>query len=448
MSQNPEDNRQSSAEEKEFESGLDYGAFVSDEPDFPEDHLDDKAEDARLSRVETRAGEESPEAIEESERSDAAAPAGFAQGTADDDSQPTAIVPPVSGRGKSAERTPQSPAAASAPSPEEQSTTALPMPQEQATATLPREEKAGAAAPVRSTSPGTAASPQSAGFPELSSDPVTPSPPVRHEHPTELADDSELQELVEKDKRGVSRFFTVLIAIFTPLMFIVLAIRLVASPLFLMATYWRPGFPEDPGGWELPERLLYGSYGTDFLLNAADSRYLAELAPGGEPLFTEAEVSHMADVKILVWYAMIIGVGLLLITLLLALLLRAWRPGGFARGLFAGAWATIGLMAAGVAVPFIIGWERFFTEFHNLFFPQGNWAFSSESALIRLYPEQFWIDAGIWLAGLLLLMSLITILITWPTRRRRERRAARLAEVRDRKLAKARQELEEEAARG
>lgn len=446
MSQNPEDNRQNAAEEKEFESGLDYGAFVSDEPDFPEDHLDeDQAADARLSPEETRAGEQSPEALEERERSDDAAP------VAADDAQPTAIVPPVSAPPASspetgASRAPETPA--SAATPQEQPTTALPAGQEQTTTALPRENRAGTAAPAVQKSPETAASPERAGALNLGSSPAPSAHPARHERPAELADDSELQELVEKDKRGVSRFFTVLTAIFTPILFIVLAIRLVASPLFLMATYWRPGFPDDPGGWELRERLLYGSYGTDFLLNAADSRYLAELAPGGEPLFTEAEVSHMADVKILVWYAMIIGVGLLLITLLLALLLRAWRPGGFARGLFAGAWATIGLLIAGVVTPFVIGWDRFFAEFHHLFFPQGNWSFASDSALIRLYPEQFWIDAGIWLAGLLVLMSVLTLLITWPTKRRRERRAARLAEVHDRRLAKAREELEAEAAKG
>ncbi|GFZ93474.1 TIGR01906 family membrane protein [Nesterenkonia alkaliphila] len=450
MSQNPEDNRQSAAEEKEFESGLDYGAFVSDEPDFPEDHLaEDQAADARLSREEARAGEESPEAREGRERSNDAAPAGSVPETADD--APTAIVPPVSSPPASS---PENTAGRRSRSPEpvssadEQQTTALPMRDEQSTTALPRERQTGAAVPPAQKPAEAAATPERAGALNFGSSPAPSAPSARHERPAELADDSELQELVEKDKRGVSRFFTVLIAIFTPILFIVLAIRVIASPLFLLATYWRPGFPDDPGGWELRERLLYGSYGTDFLLNAADSRYLAELAPGGEPLFTEAEVSHMADVKILVWYAMIIGVGLLLITLLLALMLRAWRPGGLARGLFAGAWATIGLLIAGVVTPFVIGWDRFFTEFHNLFFPQGNWSFSSESALIRLYPEQFWIDAGIWLAALLLLLSLITLLITWPTKRRRERRAQRLAEVQERKLAKAREELEAEAAKG
>lgn len=34
-----------------------------------------------------------------------------------------------------------------------------------------------------------------------------------------------------------------------------------------------------------------------------------------------------------------------------------------------------------------------FTGFHKIFFPQGNWKFPMESGLIRLFPEQFFLDA-------------------------------------------------------
>lgn len=409
MSQNPEEPRESAADDKDYESGLDYGAFVSEEPDFPEDHFETEPS---TDNDDVSAEQPSEPAPEPSAAPAAGVPAPPAAASPDEDEQATQVVPPSAG--------------------------------DQATTALPREQQpVGAAAPA--ASPATAAAPSQEHLPQQvpSEQPVTAPPAARGPVPP---NEDELQEEVEKSKRGISRFFTVLIAIFTPLVLAVLAIRVVASPLFLMFTYWRPGFPQDPGGWDLRERLLYGSYGTDFLLNAADARYLNQLAPGGEPLFTEAEVSHMADVKILIWYAMIIAAGLVVISLLFALLLRRWRPGGFARGLFAGAWVTIGLMVVGVVTPLLIGWERFFTEFHHLFFPQGNWSFASESALIRLYPEQFWIDAGIWLGALLLLMSLIVLLITWPNKRRRARRAERLEEIHERKRAKLEEELNLAAA--
>ena len=48
MSQNPDETHgpQSSgsqAQDNEFESELDYGAFAADEPDFPEDRLEHRA---------------------------------------------------------------------------------------------------------------------------------------------------------------------------------------------------------------------------------------------------------------------------------------------------------------------------------------------------------------------------------------------------------------------
>lgn len=440
MSQNPEEPRENPAEDKDFESGLDYGAFISDAPDFPEDHLDTPPSTDQNDAAAEEPSESTPAPT-------AAPPVGVpgaaATSSPDKDEQPTEVVSPAPAAASPVGGEDQ-PTAVVSPAADEQATTVVPPPAvEQSTTALPREERAEQTSVL-------APPPAQEEPPALSSEPAVTAPPAQPGTPAQSGpvppSEDELQEEVEKSKRGVSRFFTVLIAIFAPLVFAVVAIRMVASPLFLWFTYWRPGFPQDTGGWDLQERLLYGSYGVDFLFNGADSRYLGQLAPAGEPLFTDAEVSHMADVKFLIFYAVIIAASLAALGVLFGLLLRKWRPGGFSRGMFAGAWVTIALVAAAVALPLIIGWNRFFTEFHNLFFPQGNWSFASESALIRLYPNQFWIDAGIWLGGLLLLLSLVTLMITWPTKRRRARRAERLAEVHERKRAKLQGELENAAA--
>lgn len=256
----------------------------------------------------------------------------------------------------------------------------------------------------------------------------------------ESVTDADLDDEVARSKRGVSRFFQVLIAIFTPILLLVAAVRLVASPLFLWVAYNRPWIPDGAYSMNADDRLVYGSYGTDFLTNLANGRYLSELAPGGESLFTDGEVTHMVDVKFVVLWAMLIGVILLVITLILALMLRAWRPGGVARGLFAGAWVTLGIIIA-VAVLAIIDWQLFFAEFHRIFFADGTWTFPADSTLIQLYPEQFWIDAGVAVVALAVLFAVILLIATWPTRRRRARRAARLAEVHERRKTKLVEEL-------
>lgn len=442
MSQNPDEAREpeersSQAQDKEFDSGLDYGAFSSDEPDFPEDRLEEEP----APEDQTPTQDQSP----------------TADSPTTDDAQPTAVVPPV------ADNTSVIPPAADDEQPrslsEELAAARSSTPDDRPEA-VERDTATGSAADDQPTTVVPAAADTDAGAdsrqeyaaPAEPAGQQAPAVPAlaRHAGSNDDITEADINEEVTKSKRGVSRFFTVLIAIFTPVLFLVAAIRLVGTPVFLWATYQRPGFPDDPHGFGLEERMLYGSYGMDFLFNLANYRYLGDLVgPDGEALFTSSgtdlnEVSHMVDVKWVVWLAMLVGLGLLLLTALFALMLRSWRPGGFARAVFAGAWAAIAVLV-GLAVLAILDWQMFFAEFHNLFF-DGNWAFPDDYTLIRLYPNQFWIDAGIWVAALLLVFSVVALLITWPTKRRRERRADRLAEVHDRRRQKLIKELNSTSA--
>jgi integral membrane protein (TIGR01906 family) len=88
------------------------------------------------------------------------------------------------------------------------------------------------------------------------------------------------------------------------------------------------------------------------------------------------------------------------------------------RGFFAGSIVTL-VIIIGLGVLAFLGWEQFFTEFHRIFFASGSWTFALEDTLIRLFPGQFWIDAGIVIAALVLLTAIITMILTWPTRKRR-----------------------------
>ncbi|MGQ7787711.1 TIGR01906 family membrane protein [Nesterenkonia sp. K-15-9-6] len=422
-SKRPE-NEETAGSDSDFESGLDYGAFAEDAPDFPEDRLEGTDQDGPAQQASGDAAAPSPgegdttavsrpgqDATRPLDDVAAAEPAPEpVPEPADSDTSATAALPRTgtpegTGSPQSASSPESISAAAEAPA-------AVPAPGTASPATSPA---AGSPAPAGSTEP----------YRPYEATATTAVP--RHES-GEAITDADLDEEVARDKRGVSRFFQVLVAIFVPLMITVAAIRFVASPVFLWIAYNRPGFPEDTGAFDVTDRLLYGSYGMDYLFNAANSRYLAELAPGGEPLFTESEVSHMTDVKLVMVSAMGGGLVLLLLTLIFAMLLRRWRPGGVARGFFAGAWATLGLIAA-AAVVAILSWQQFFDTFHRIFFADGTWTFSPDSTLIRLYPEQFWMDAGIAVVGLVALIALITLIITWPTKRRRARRQARLEEV-------------------
>jgi integral membrane protein (TIGR01906 family) len=227
------------------------------------------------------------------------------------------------------------------------------------------------------------------------------------------------REQAAKAKPVLPRAMQVLLAVFYPVVLLVLAVRAVTSPLFLWVEYHRPGFPGDGYGFNADDRMTYGSYAVDYLSNWSGARYLGELVNrSGEKLFQDGEVSHMADVKLVMLSAFGAGALLALLSIVAIIYLRRRSNGGVRRGLFAGSIITL-VLITGVAVLAVLGWEQFFTEFHRIFFANGTWTFALQDTLIRLFPGQFWIDAGIVIAGLVLLTAVVTLILTWPTRRRR-----------------------------
>ena len=227
------------------------------------------------------------------------------------------------------------------------------------------------------------------------------------------------RESAANAKPVAPRVMQVLLAVFFPVVLLVLAVRAVTSPLFLWVEYNRPGFPGDGYGFSTDDRMTYGSYAVDYLSNWAGPRYLGDLVHrSGDKLFKDGEVSHMADVKLVILSTFGAGALLLLLGLIGILYLRRRSTGGVRRGLFAGSIITL-VIILGLGALAFLGWQQFFTEFHRVFFADGTWTFSLDDTLIRLFPGQFWIDAGIAIAGLVLLAALVTLVLTWPTRRRR-----------------------------
>jgi integral membrane protein (TIGR01906 family) len=227
------------------------------------------------------------------------------------------------------------------------------------------------------------------------------------------------RELAANTKPVLPRVMQVLLAAFYPVILLVLAVRAVTSPLFLWVEYNRPGFPGDGYGFSADDRMTYGSYAVDYLSNWAGPRYLGELVNrSGDPLFQQGEVTHMADVKLVILSAFAAGALLILLSIVAMIYLRRRSTGGIRRGLFAGSIVTL-VIILGLGTLAALGWQQFFTEFHRIFFANGTWTFALEDTLIRLFPGQFWVDAGIVIGALVLIASVVTLILTWPTRKRR-----------------------------
>ncbi|MDO8661250.1 MAG: DUF1461 domain-containing protein [Candidatus Woesearchaeota archaeon] len=103
------------------------------------------------------------------------------------------------------------------------------------------------------------------------------------------------------------------------------------------------------------------------------------------PEITLSEISHMYDVKKIVWNASIV----LLVIVVIFVLIGATFPCWFCKGILFGSILALGLLLL-LAIFSFTAFNTFFTGFHQLFFSQGNWQFPSESLLIQTYPEQFW----------------------------------------------------------
>ncbi|MFW6098100.1 MAG: TIGR01906 family membrane protein [Chloroflexota bacterium] len=143
--------------------------------------------------------------------------------------------------------------------------------------------------------------------------------------------------------------------------------------------------------------------------------------PGADqPLYNEAEIGHMIDVKHVTdgiarlnWVAALIVLG----GLALLLARSETRSLGY-QALFRGGVATV-LVLLFIGLFIVLAWSVFFVQFHELLFPPGTWTFAYSDSLIRLFPEQFWFDFGVLLSGFALLLGVaVTILGAYLRRSR------------------------------
>lgn len=203
-----------------------------------------------------------------------------------------------------------------------------------------------------------------------------------------------------------------MIAITFPFVVLLVAARLIMTPLFLQIEYTRPGFPADYYGFTVQDRLTYAPYALQYLLNGENISYLGNLrlSDGGE-MYNVRELQHMRDVKVVTQAVFLLSTGVGILAIVAILILRNLDAKAIRQGFFSGSILTLGLIATVVIVA-ILSWDTFFTTFHNLFFQGGTWQFAYSDTLIRLFPEQFWFDAALIIGGFAVVVSLIALRLT------------------------------------
>ena len=204
-----------------------------------------------------------------------------------------------------------------------------------------------------------------------------------------------------------------------PVLLTLFSVRLVMTTQFLQLEYNRPGFPEDVYGFTQEDRLYYAPFAIEYLTSRASIKLLGDLSfSNGRPLYTERELQHMIDVKLVTQYAF--GVLYLGIPFTFAALWYLWKDQDYRpaikRGLFEGSILTLGLIGI-IVILAVTMWDFFFATFHNIFFESGTWMFAYSDTLIRLFPEQFWFDAALVIGVLTGTCALFILTIIWHTNR-------------------------------
>jgi integral membrane protein (TIGR01906 family) len=142
----------------------------------------------------------------------------------------------------------------------------------------------------------------------------------------------------------------------------------------------------------------------------------SEALPGGSPLLTDAERSHMRDVSRLLRLLLVVWAVAAVVALAAALLLRrSRRVVGIA---LVASGAAVGSLAVVLAAIFAVAFDQAFLAFHELFFPQGNFLFGPDSNLLRLFPEGFWFDAALTAGIAIIGFALAATLVGWRLWRR------------------------------
>jgi integral membrane protein (TIGR01906 family) len=206
-----------------------------------------------------------------------------------------------------------------------------------------------------------------------------------------------------------------LVALAVPGMLVVNGFRVLATDTFVAWELGRDGFPPDLYGLDLDQRTALAKLGLESIQPGSEGVPLLERAtlPNGTPAFQERELTHMRDVRRLFGAALRLQlIAALVIVVLAVALARTRLRTAVPAGLLAGSLATLAI--AVLAVPVIVlGFDDFFTRFHEVFFSGDSWRFSTADTLIRIYPERFWVEVSRLTAGIAVAQALLLGAVSW-----------------------------------
>lgn len=141
-------------------------------------------------------------------------------------------------------------------------------------------------------------------------------------------------------------------------------------------------------------------------------------------VYNQRDIAHLKDVKglvQLVYRLQFVALGYIVVYILFNLLLLGgafWRD--LARRLIWGSWTTIALLAA-LGFAAVVDFDQFFLLFHLVSFRNDFWQLYPGDNLLGMFPEGFFQDAALFIAGAAIVESIIIGAAAWYFFKRRRR---------------------------
>jgi len=199
----------------------------------------------------------------------------------------------------------------------------------------------------------------------------------------------------------VERIAPIVAAVATPCVVVGLAVLLFLNPIWVGFDQDRSDVSVLTGYTPAQVRDVTGSILSDLVFGPPNFNVTLD----GKPVLDASERSHMADVRKVL---MSLGFVALLAAILLIVAGVASRlRRSFWRAAAAGARVlTIGVVVVGVA--FALFFDQAFLLFHEIFFAPGTFMFDARTEkLVQLFPDQFWSETSVAIAGAVLGLSVL-----------------------------------------
>ena len=207
------------------------------------------------------------------------------------------------------------------------------------------------------------------------------------------------------------RILKTLLVLVIPIILILGSGRLLATDAYLAFEYGKDSFPRDSYGFSPGQRFILASTNIHYVRAHLPNNELSKQTLNSVPVYSEREVTHMADVKEI--FQVVLRVWQVAFILFLLLGIMFWQNGqrkAFASAVQSGGLLTSGLILT-IALLAVFAWQTWFDLFHRFLFVPGSWLFSYSDSLIRLFPVKFWLDATLTISLLGFVGGLLLVLI-------------------------------------